>query len=278
MEIMDIIKSAFIFPSQNLEKLAIYIALSFVVGILFLGGVLTGVLGIANNAVFIVFAVILFILAIVVGLLLGGYQVNLIKSGIDQTEEAPNFGWKSDVVTGLKWLIVSIVYFIIPAIVVVIVGFITNVPGQVMKIIQEFAAASASVNATANTTASMPVTISNAAISSLVSSLALTGLVALILFIIFTFLKTMGDARLANTGSLGEALNIVEAFKDISRIGFGKVIAVILLSFIIVTVINGILSIFYARVPFLSILSIIVSPYLMFFTQRVTGLLYSDIA
>ena len=34
MEIMDIIKEAFIFPSQNIEKLAIYIALTFVIAIL----------------------------------------------------------------------------------------------------------------------------------------------------------------------------------------------------------------------------------------------------
>ena len=88
----------------------------------------------------------------------------------------------------------------------------------------------------------------------------------------------MGDARLANTDSLGEALNIVEAFKDITRIGVGKVIAVILLSCIIIAVINGVLGILYGRVPFLSFLSIIVAPYLMFFTHRATGLLYSDIA
>ena len=88
----------------------------------------------------------------------------------------------------------------------------------------------------------------------------------------------MGTARLANTGSLSEAVNVVEAFKDITRIGVGKVIAVILLSIIVVAVINGVLGYLYGQIPQLSILSVIVTPYLVFFTNRVTGLLYSDIA
>ena len=88
----------------------------------------------------------------------------------------------------------------------------------------------------------------------------------------------MGTARLANTGSLSDAVNVVEAFKDITRIGVGKVIAVILLSIIVVAVINGVLGYVYGQIPQLSIISIIVAPYLAFFTNRVTGLLYSDIA
>ena len=46
----------------------------------------------------------------------------------------------------------------------------------------------------------------------------------------------------------------------------------------VVLVINAILSAVYQQVPQLSILNIIVTPYLMFFTNRATGLLYSDIA
>ena len=112
------------------------------------------------------------------------------------------------------------------------------------------------------------------AIANLMISLSITIMVALVLFVIFSFLQTMAQARLANTGSLGEALNVVEAAKDIKRIGVGKVIVVILLIIIIIAVIEMILS----SVPFLAILSIIISPYLLFFAQRAVGLLYSDIA
>ena len=196
---------------------------------------------------------------------------------IDHDEEAPEFDWKNDLIIGVKKLIIDIVYMIIPAIFIVIVAFITNIPGQILDISQQ--AALSSANATAVATASAPlVTISDAAAASLFTSIAITGLVALVLIIIFAFLLTMGESRLANTGSLSEALNIVEAYKDITRIGIGKVVAVVLLIIIVIAVINGILGYVYGQIPQLSIISVLVAPYLMFFQQRATGLLYSDIA
>ena len=95
---------------------------------------------------------------------------------------------------------------------------------------------------------------------------------------LFSFVQIMANSRLANTDSLGDALNIPEAFKDISRIGVGKVVATIVLVVIVSVVISAILSAVYQQVPQLAILNIIVTPYLMFFTNRATGLLYSDIA
>lgn len=277
MEIMDIIKEAFIFPSQNLEKLVIYIVLTFVMGLFIAGGVISGVFAAMDNSVYFVITAILAIIAIAIALIISGYQIGIIKSGIDQVEEAPSFDWLNDLVTGIKTLIVSIVYFIIPAIIIAIVALITNIPGQIANIAQQ--AALNPANATAVASGSAPVaTISDAAAASLITSFAITGIIALVLIIIFAFLATMGTARLANTGSLSEAVNVVEAFKDITRIGVGKVIAVILLSIIVVAVINGVLGYIYGQIPQLSIVSVIVTPYLVFFTNRVTGLLYSDIA
>ena len=103
-------------------------------------------------------------------------------------------------------------------------------------------------------------------------------IVALVVFVIFSFFHTMAQARLANTDSLFEALNVFEAAKDITRIGVTKVIILILLVIIIISVIEAILSAIFSYVPLLSILSIIITPYLIFFAQRAIGLLYSDIA
>lgn len=278
MEIMEIIKEAFLFPSQNLEKLAIYILLTFVSVILFAGGVITGAFGFMDSSAYLILSVILLIIGIVVALIITGYQIDLLKSGIDHDELAPGFDWKNNLITGIKMLVVSIVYFIIPAIVVAIMALITNIPGQIANIIQQ--AATSPANVTAVTGSSTPVLqgVSDAAMAGLISSFAITTLVAIIVFIIFAFLQTMGESRLANTGNLGEALNIPEAFKDITRIGAGKVIAVVLLIVVIVAVIQGILGYIYGQVPQISIISVIVTPYLTFFTQRAIGLLYSDIA
>jgi hypothetical protein len=278
MEIMDIIKEAFIFPSNNLEKLAIYIVLTFVLGLIVAGGVITTVAGVNNSSVYLILAAILFIISIIVALIISGYQLAILKSGIDLDDEAPSFDWKNDLITGIKLIIVNIVYMIIPAIIVGIVALITNVPGNMVKASQEVAANSANVTAIANSTAPVVANISDATAAAFASSFAITAIVGLILVIIFAFFLTMGQSRLANTGSLGEALNIPEAARDISRIGVGKVIAVVLLIIVVIGVIQAVLGYVYGQVPQLSLLSIIVTPYLAFFSQRAYGLLYSDIA
>lgn len=272
MEIMDIIKEAFVFPSGNLKMLAIYIVLLFAAGLLIGVGAMFSALSTFNAAHLAVIGIIMLILGIIVVLIISGYQVGVLKSGIDHAGEAPTFDWKNDLLTGIKLLVVTVVYFIIPAVIVFIVGLATNLFGNVADVFSQAATASA------NSTAFAVEAVSQSTMVAFGTSLAITSIVGLVLFIIFAFIHTMGESRLANTGSLGEALNIPEAFRDITRIGAGKVFATVLLIVIIVAVISGILSYIYGQVPQLSILSIIVTPYLTFFSQRAAGLLYSDIA
>ena len=278
MEITEIIKEAFIFPSQNLEKLAIYIVLTFVLALLAVFGVITALLGINDGSFYFVLTFIFLILGIIVALIITGYQVGVLKSGIDHDESAPSLELKNDFITGLKMLAVSIVYFIIPAIVGWIMVFITNIPGQIIDIVQKTAVSHANATAVAGSSSTVVTGVSDAAIASLTGSITVSALVTLVVFIIFAFLQAMGESRLANTGDLGEAINIPEAFRDITRIGVGKVLAVILLIVIIILVIQAILGYLYGQIPYLSILGIIVTPYLAFFSQRAIGLLYSEIA
>ncbi|WP_296872459.1 DUF4013 domain-containing protein, partial [uncultured Methanobrevibacter sp.] len=212
------------------------------------------------------------IVSMLIGWVLAGYLISIIKSGIELDDEVPGFEWWENFITGFNNFIVTIVYFIIPAFIVVVVGYLTNIYGNFMIIANEVMSQAQNVYM-GNSTFILSEAASQA-IANLMISLSITIMVALVLFVIFSFLQTMAQARLANTGSLGEALNVVEAAKDIRRIGVGKVIVVILLIIIIIAVIEMILS----SVPFLAILSIIISPYLLFFAQRAVGLLYSDIA
>ena len=276
MEITEIIKDSLMFPANNLKALAIYIAITFVVGILVAGGIFSA-LGIQNSALYGILSFILFIIAVLVGFILSGYEIDIIKTGIEFEDLAPDFDWKADLIRGIKAIIVAIVYFIIPAIITLIVAFITNVPGNIVNVTQYINQTAVNANGTvvANSVLEM---VPESVMSGLVGSITITLLVAAVLFIIFSFIQVMANSRLANTDSLGEALNIPEAVKDISRIGVGKVIATIILVFIVALVINAILSAVYQQVPQLSILNIIVTPYIMFFTNRATGLLYSDIA
>ena len=271
MEINDIISDAYKFPANNFKAIAIYIVLSVVAFILFLGGLFSLIL-VGNNSAYLILTAILFILALCVGLIMAGFQIDLIKTGIDLEDIAPDFDFKNDLVRGIKNVIVSIVYYIIPAIITLIIAFLTNVPGQVSDMF--YYANQTVVNTSGSTVVNYNFnTVPSSITAGASGSLLMTVLVGIVLFIIFAFLKFMANARLAKTDSLGEALNIPEAFRDISKIGYANVIGVVLIMVIIFIVINGILM----AVPFLAILNIIVSPYLMFAMARANGLLYSEV-
>lgn len=276
MEIMEIIKESLMFPANNLKALAIYIVITFILGILCAGSIFSFI-GIGNSVLYGVLSLILLIIAILIGFILAGYEIDIIKTGIDFEELAPEFDWKADLVRGIKAIVVAIVYFIIPAIITLIVAFITNVPGNIVNVVQSINQTAVNSNGTVVANSVLQMVPENV-MSGLIGSLSITILVAFVLFIIFSFVQIMANSRLANTDSLGDALNIPEAFKDISRIGVGKVVATIVLVVIVSVVISAILSAVYQQIPQLAILNIIVTPYLMFFTNRATGLLYSDIA
>lgn len=276
MEIMEIIKEAMVFPSKDIVKLAVYIALSVVSVLLGAFGIIYLAIGVASQSFWIIIGLIAFIAALILGFITTGYIVSIIRSGIEHEESAPQFMWKENLVTGIKFVVLNIVYFIIPAIVVLILGWVTNLFG--MASIMFTRMMYASMAAPANATVTIADVVPQSMIISFGNSLIIVGIVAFILFVIFGFLEIMGQCRLAKTDSLGYAVNIPEAFRDIGRIGFGKVIGLTVLIFVIILVINCIISGLNAYIAGFSILSIIVTPYLSFFAARASGLLYSDIA
>lgn len=275
MDVIEIIKDAFVFPSKNIQVLLIYVVLSIVAGVLSVGGTLTYALGIVSPECFM-WGGLACVVAMLIGWVLSGYLISVIKSGIDLDSEVPEFSWWDNFITGFNNCIVSIVYFIIPAFIVVIAGYLTNIFGNIMVVAQAIVLQATQVYM-GTSTAFMSDAIAQA-MANLVVSLAITATVAVIVFVIFSFLQTMAQARLANTGSLTEALNVIEAAKDIKRIGIGKVIILVILIIVVAVIVQMILSAIANVVPLLSILSLIVTPYLVFFAERAVGLLYSDIA
>ena len=276
MEIMEIIKESMVFPSKDLAKLAIYIVFAIVAVILVACGIAFIALGLADSALWAVIGIILFVAGLAFGFIITGYQISIIKTGIEHTDSAPEFNWKGNLITGIKYLVVNFVYFIIPAIVVLIVAWATNLFGLAYDMFYKMMMAS--MAAPANATVVINDVVPQSQIIQLGNAMIVTGVVAFVLFVAFALIQTMGQSRLAKTDSLGDALNIPEAFKDIGRIGWGKVLAVVILVFIIIAVINAILTGLNSYINGLSILSIIITPYLTFFAARATGLLYSDIA
>lgn len=276
MEIIEIVKDAFTFPTKDVKMLAIYILLSIVSSIFATVGIGVYVLGIIIPECFM-WGGIAVIISMVIGWLMSGYSISVIKSGINLDDKVPGFDWWEDFITGFYSFVVSFVYYLIPALIVLLTGLVTDIYGKIWIVFEGLLAQILSVI----TTGDFSVLVFGAmadAIVGLIISLTITLTVAVIVFVVFSFLEVMAQARLANTGDLFEALSIFESAKDIKRIGIAKVLIVIILVMVVIFVVNFVLSAIFNIVPILSFLSIIITPYLVLFTQRAVGLLYSDIA
>ena len=275
MEVMEIIKDAFTFPSKNIKILLIYVVLAVLAGIFSFVGTIVYIFGFVSAECFL-WGGLAFIVSMLIGWVLSGYLISVIKSGIELDDEVPEFEWWDNFITGFNNFIVAIVYYVIPAFIVFVVGYITNVFGNLWLVYQEIFLQAQNLYTGAASTFVVSDALSHAMVN-LAVSLSITLAVAVIVFVIFLFIQTMAEARLANTGSLKTALNIYGSAKDISRIGVGKVILLSILIFVIYSIIETILAIICNQFLVLSILSIIITPYIGLFGQRALGLLYSDI-
>ena len=276
MNMTEIIKDAFQFPSKNTGRYAIYLLLTVLISLFALGGVFTYAFGIIDAENYLMGGIYLIISGLI-GIVVLGYHIKVIKSGIEHDDDVPVFNLFEDFMTGFDNFVLLIVYFLIPALIVVLVGLDTDIFGKAIGVVREFVVQAFNVYIMGSSADIAVKAISNA-LTNFVGSLAVTIAVALVLFVIFSFLLGMAEARLANTGSLKEALNIFESAKDLKRLGVGRAILVMLLVIALITAIEVILLIICNNYPFLlSTFCIIITPYFVLVTQRALGLLYSDI-
>ena len=106
----------------------------------------------------------------------------------------------------------------------------------------------------------------------------ISAIIGIVLFIIFALAELMARCRLAKNDSLREALAINEAMADIFKIGLIKIILTVVLAvimaFILFVVSDSISDYNYIIGGFvLGVLSV----YIIFFYNRATGLLYSNV-
>ena len=237
MEITDIINDAVRYPLDHLKELGIYIGIIFVICIILLLTVGAAVVGINADAIAAagIVGVIGIVIALLIGLLVNGYGLDIVKLGIELSDDVPSFDITRQIINGFKYLIMAFVYMIIPAIIMILLAMVNQTLGIV---------------------------------------------VGVILFIIFGLALFMGACRLAETESLGYALNIKDAINDIVRVGVIKVLAVIIIVAIIAAILSFIAGLFadFGTIGAIisAILSALVSAYTFFFQNRAIGLLYSD--
>lgn len=277
MNITEIIKDAFLFPSKNMERFAVYLVLSVLMTVFILGGTLVypwGFFNVDNYAIGGIYLVI----ALVIGFFISGYHLKVIKSGIELDDEVPVFELGENFLGGFEITIISVFYFIIQAFIIAVAVLATNVFGNAIATVQEIRLQIFNVFFMVNSADIAVDAISNAVFNFIIS-LAITIAVALIVFLIFSILQSASQARLANTDSLKDALDIFEALKDIKRIGIVKVLLLVLLVLVIIAVMATIFIILFNYLPLaVSVIYILLVPYVALAIQRLIGLAYSDIA
>lgn len=277
MNITEIIKDAFLFPSKNMERFAVYLVLSVLMTVFILGGTLVypwGFFNVDNYAIGGIYLVI----ALVIGFFISGYHLKVIKSGIELDDEVPVFELGENFLGGFEITIISVFYFIIQAFIIAVTTLATNVFGNAIATVQQIRLQIFNVFFMVNSADIAVDAISNAVFNFIIS-LAITIAVALIVFLIFSILQSASQARLANTDSLKDALDIFEALKDIKRIGIVKVLLLVLLVLVIIAVMGIIFISLFSYFPLLlSVIYILLVPYIALAIQRLIGLAYSDIA
>ena len=126
MGVGDIIGDALAYPFSNIKALVLYVILGIIAAIIGGAAVISlatalstkGFAGFAFSGLSIV-GIIVFILVL---FLIEGYGLDIIKYGIERRSDSPGIDFGRQVSNAIKLIIVSIVYYIVPAIIIFVLG------------------------------------------------------------------------------------------------------------------------------------------------------------
>ena len=213
------------------------------------------------------------VLAFIAALFVLGYFISVLRQTISGYDGLPEIDFKSNLLDGIQYIIVAIIYMIIPFIISIIIAGATGVFSNIFKIVT-FMSENPDVmqNATSFTQA-----VPQELLSGLAGGLAITAIISAIIFIIFALLLFIAAARLADTGSIKEALMVNKVIEDISAIGFGRYIGWYII-LIIIFLVFGIIVAILSLIPYLGtvIVALVCTPFLYLCQGRTLGVLYAE--
>ena len=126
MELMEIISDALVYPLHNIKALVIYLILGIILGLCVAGTVAAIAAGAAVKNIFAVLGtgIIGIIIAVVLGFLISGFTLDIVKFGINRDSGSPGIDFLRQFINGFKLFVVEIVYFIIPIIMAAILAIV----------------------------------------------------------------------------------------------------------------------------------------------------------
>lgn len=138
MELGEIIKDALVYPINNITSLVIYMILGIILGIAIGGTFVVVAAGVAaeNFLAVIGSGIIGIIIALLIGFMITGYELDIIKYGIERSGESPRIDFVRQFINGVKYFVVYLVYMIIPIIIAAILAiFLQNWIASIIDII-----------------------------------------------------------------------------------------------------------------------------------------------
>ena len=250
MNLREIIMDAIKYPISDTRKFLIFCVLVILMSL----STILPSYGLKDATASIILSLVSLIVAIVVI----GYSVEVIKGGTEGDDTLPDFDYVKQFVIGIKALILDIIYFIIPAIIVIIVASATGLFSSLTKIVYISIDA---ISKDANNMTTIMAAIPKSTMNTFTNALTVTIVVAIILFIIFSLMSFTGLVRFAKTGSGTEGLRFRQILRDMSKVGLIKIIVTLIVIYTYVGVFIGI----FVGVPFI-----------LLFLYRAIGLLYAD--
>lgn len=126
MELGEIFSDALVYPFQNIKALIVYIILGIILGIAIAGTVGAIAVGSAYDNVLAIIGsgIIGIIIALVISFVISGYQLDIVKYGIERDNGAPGIDIARQFINGVKYFVVNIVYMLIPIIISAILAVI----------------------------------------------------------------------------------------------------------------------------------------------------------
>lgn len=261
MGVTDIIKDAFLYPIHDYKNWLI-------AGILFLIMAVVMRLMSVGGAVSIILAIVFLILII----FMLGLGIDVERQTINGSDIIPNPNPVINFKDGIKSIIVQFLYYLVPLIITVILAFVTGVFDVIHRILLYQSTLSSITGFGSGITSQA---VSPGLFRELIMSSLTTILIGFIFFVIFSFLLIIGQARLAETGSIKEALNVGEVTHRIGEIGIGKLIVYVILGGICISIISMI-SVIFNVIPYVGMMIsyFIFMSFIFLFSMRGNALLY----
>ena len=266
MNLREIIIDAIKYPISDTRKFLIFCALIILMSL----STILPSYGLNNGTL----SIILSLVTLIVSFIVLGYSADVIKGGTEGSNTLPDFDYVKQFVMGIKAMILEIIYFIIPAVIVILVasssGLFTSFTEIIYKSIE-------AMGNDANNMTMIMAAIPKSTMNTFTNSLTITLIVAIILFIIFSLMSFTGIVRFAKSGSGTEGLRFRKIIQDMSNIGFVKIIVTLIVIYIIAFALI-IVSTLIGLIPYIGVfISIFIGvPFILLFVNRAIGLLYAD--